>query len=45
VVSLVLGRVPDDEGESDVPLDIGEVEPGDADGDRECGAAQQMETG
>ncbi|MHA7221866.1 hypothetical protein ACX80S_06035 [Arthrobacter sp. RHLT1-20] len=33
-----------DEGQSDVLLDAGQIEPGDADGDREDGPAQQMET-
>ena len=32
------------EGEPDVLLDPGQIEPGDADGDREGGPAQQMET-
>ena len=33
-----------DEGEPDVLLEAGKIEPGDADGDREGGPAQQMET-
>jgi hypothetical protein len=33
-----------DEGEPDVLLEAGRIEPGDADGDREGGPAQQMET-
>ncbi len=32
------------EGEPDVLLEAGQIEPGDADGDREGGPAQQMET-
>ncbi len=32
------------EGEPDVVLEAGQIEPGDADGDREGGPAQQMET-
>jgi len=33
-----------DEGEPDVLLEAGQIEPGDADGDREGGPASQMET-
>ena len=33
-----------DEGEPDVLLEAGQIEPGDADGDREGGSAYQMET-
>ena len=33
-----------DEGEPDVLCEAGQIEPGDADGDREGGPAQQMET-
>jgi hypothetical protein len=33
-----------DEGEPDVLLEAGQIEPGDADGDREGGPAHQMET-
>ena len=33
-----------DEGEPDVLCEAGEIEPRDADGDREGGPAQQMET-
>jgi hypothetical protein len=33
-----------DRADEDVPFEAGQIEPGDADGDRECGPAQQMET-
>ena len=33
-----------DEGEPDVLLEAGKIEPGDAEGDREGGSAEQMET-
>jgi hypothetical protein len=43
-VGVGLGHARDVYGVPDVLLEAGQIEPGGADGDREGGAAQQMET-